>query len=90
MKTFRISHPCGILSAAFGVLATAPAGPGKQPFDALSTEAGDGKTAAYSDSRKKRESVTTSDSTEWGCSSAGRVPDWQSGGREFDPRQLHQ
>ena len=25
----------------------------------------------------------------WGCSSAGRVPDWQSGGREFDPRQLH-
>jgi hypothetical protein len=26
----------------------------------------------------------------WGCSSAGRVPDWQSGGREFDPRQLHQ
>ena len=26
----------------------------------------------------------------WGCSSAGRVPDWQSGGHEFDPRQLHQ
>jgi hypothetical protein len=26
----------------------------------------------------------------WGCSSAGRVPDWQSGGRGFDPRQLHQ
>jgi hypothetical protein len=25
----------------------------------------------------------------WGCSSAGRVLDWQSRGRRFDPGQLH-
>ncbi len=26
----------------------------------------------------------------WGCSSAGRAPDLHSGGRRFDPDQLHQ
>src|SRR6266508_5468805 len=26
----------------------------------------------------------------WGCSSAGRAPEWHSGGRRFDPVQLHQ
>src|ERR1017187_1136148 len=25
----------------------------------------------------------------WGCSSAGRAPEWHSGGRQFDPVQLH-
>ncbi len=25
----------------------------------------------------------------WGCSSAGRAPALQAGGREFDPHQLH-
>src|SRR6266545_5365092 len=25
----------------------------------------------------------------WGCSSAGRAPEWHSGGRRFDPVQLH-
>jgi hypothetical protein len=26
----------------------------------------------------------------WGCSSAGRAPALQAGGRRFDPDQLHQ
>ena len=26
----------------------------------------------------------------WGCSSVGRAPDLHSGGRQFDPDQLHQ
>ena len=26
----------------------------------------------------------------WGCSSVGRAPEWHSGGRRFDPVQLHQ
>ncbi len=26
----------------------------------------------------------------WGCSSVGRAPEWHSGGRRFDPDQLHQ
>ena len=26
---------------------------------------------------------------EGGCSSAGRAPEWHSGGRRFDPVQLH-
>ena len=26
----------------------------------------------------------------WGCSSVGRAPDLHSGGRRFDPDQLHQ
>ena len=26
----------------------------------------------------------------WGCSSIGRAPEWHSGGRRFDPDQLHQ
>jgi hypothetical protein len=25
----------------------------------------------------------------WGCSSIGRAPEWHSGGRGFDPHQLH-
>jgi hypothetical protein len=25
----------------------------------------------------------------WGCSSAGRAPEWHSGGQGFDPPQLH-
>lgn len=25
----------------------------------------------------------------WGRSSAGRAPEWHSGGHEFDPRRLH-
>jgi hypothetical protein len=25
----------------------------------------------------------------WGCSSIGRAPEWHSGGRRFDPVQLH-
>src|SRR5512144_1994559 len=28
--------------------------------------------------------------SDWGCSSAGRAPEWHSGGRRFDPVQLHQ
>ena len=27
---------------------------------------------------------------DWGCSSAGRAPALQAGGRRFDPDQLHQ
>ena len=38
----------------------------------------------------RQQNITALDLAMWGCSSAGRVPDWQSGGREFDPRQLHQ
>ena len=26
----------------------------------------------------------------WGCSSVGRAPDLQAGGRQFEPDQLHQ
>lgn len=25
----------------------------------------------------------------WGCSSAGRAPQWHCGGRQFEPDQLH-
>jgi hypothetical protein len=48
------------------------------------------KVVAKPSNHGKQEKITALNSTKWGCSSAGRVPDWQSGGREFDPRQLHQ
>ena len=31
----------------------------------------------------------TGNGNTWGCSSAGRAPEWHSGGRRFDPVQLH-
>ena len=30
------------------------------------------------------------DAEKWGCSSAGRAPALQAGGREFEPHHLHQ
>ena len=35
------------------------------------------------------QSFCNMDNPRWGCSSAGRVLDWQSRGRGFDPHQLH-
>src|SRR6188768_2573066 len=42
------------------------------------------------ESTRHPRSLCVSTRTSWGLSSAGRAPDWQSGGHRFDPDRLHE
>ena len=43
----------------------------------------------FGESPRHPRSLCVSSRTSWGLSSAGRAPDWQSGGHRFDPDRLH-